>query len=169
MKKSFTFLSLLVLASLLVGGLSLALPANALALGASNTADEALTKAYQTEQKWLNEQQQAINKADQAAAQVQQVADKAAQAGLDVTALQNALATFNGALAEVKSGHQTASDLLAAHNGFDGEGNVTDRQAARVTVLDAKQALWKAHVSLSQAVRNLYQAVREWKQATLPQ
>ena len=164
MKKGFSFVSLLVIASLLVGGLSLVIPSNALALKSADPVEEALTRAYKAEQQWLNNQQQAINKAE-----VQQVIDKAAAAGLDVTALQNALAVFNSSMADVKAGHQTAANILAAHNGFDNDGNVTDRQAARVTVLDAKQALWRAHVTMTQAVSDLYRAVKEWKQVTLPQ
>ena len=169
MKKGFSFVSLLVIASLLVGGLSLVIPSNALALKSADPVEEALTRAYKAEQQWLNNQQQAINKADQPAAEVQQVIDKAAAAGLDVTALQNALAVFNSSMADVKAGHQTAANILAAHNGFDNDGNVIDRQAARVTVLDAKQALWRAHVTMTQAVSDLYRAVKEWKQVTLPQ
>ena len=168
MKKGFSFVSLLVIAGLLVGGFALAIPSNVKALQPSGPVEEALTRAYKAEQRWLNEQQQAINKADQAAVEVQQVIEKAAAAGLDVTALQNALATFNSSMASVKSGHETAANLLAAHNGFDSDWNVTDRQAARITVLDAKQALWKAHVTMVQAVSDLYRAVKEWKVVTLP-
>jgi hypothetical protein len=158
MKKVFSFLSIFVIAGLLVGGLSLAIPSRAFALGAQGPAEEALTKAYKAEQKWLKDQQQALDKADQAAAQVQQVIDKTSAAGLDVSALQNALAAFNSSLAEVKTGHQTTAGILAAHTGFDNAGNVTDRQSARVTVLDARQALGKAHVTLVQAAQNLHQA-----------
>ncbi len=168
MKQRLSFLFLLALAGLWVGAVSVAFPAPVLAMPAQNSADEALTRAYKAEQQWLNSQQQAIQKADQAAVQVQQVMDKALEAGLDVTALQNALGQFNSAISTVKTGHQSAAEQLSIHAGFDADGNVIDRQAARITVLDAKQALWKAHVSLSQAVRDLYRAVSEWKQATLP-
>jgi hypothetical protein len=71
-------------------------------------------------------------------------------------------------VADVKSGHQSAANILDAHNGFDADGNVTDRQSARMTVLDAKQALWKAHVTMVQAAYNLHQAVRDWEKATFP-
>lgn len=168
MKKGFSFVSLLVIASLLVSGLSMAIPSNAMALKSADPVEEALTRAYQAEQQWLNNQQQAINKADQAAVEVQQVIDKAIEAGLDVTMLQNALAAFNSSMAVVKSEHQTAANILAAHNGFDIDGNVTDRQAARITVLDTKQALWRAHVTMTQAVSDLYRAVKEWRVVTLP-
>jgi hypothetical protein len=169
MKKLFYSLSMLVIASLLVSGLFMAFPSNVLAKGLQGPIDDALTQAFKAEGKWLTDQQQAINKADQAATQVQQLIDKGAKAGLDVTILQNALATFNNSMVNVKSGYQSATDTLANHNGFDNDGNVTDRQAARVTVLDAKQSLWKTHVSMTQAARDLSQAARDWKKATFPQ
>ena len=169
MRKLKLFLSVFLLASFLASALSFAFPTQAFALGEANAAGEALTKAFKAEQRWLSNQAQAITKADQAAAEIQQLIEKASAEGLDVTLLQEALAVFNGAMAAVRAEHQRASDILAAHNGFDAEGNVIDQQPARVTVLDAKQALWKAHVTLSQAARNLHQAAREWRQVTFPQ
>lgn len=169
MRKLNLFLSVFLLASFLASALSFAFPTQAFALGEANAAGEALTKAFKAEQRWLSNQAQAITKSDQAAAEIQQLIEKAAAEGLDVSLLQNALATFNSEMLTVKSGHQTAADILAAHNGFDADGNVTDQQSARVTVLDARQALWKAHVTLSQAARNLHQAAREWRQVTFPQ
>lgn len=168
MKKLSTIFTMLVLASMFALGISLAVSSQAMALEMQTPVEDALSKAFKTEQKWLTNQQQAIDKADQAAVQIQQLIDKAAGEGLDVTILQNALAAFDAEMVSVKSEHQTAADILTAHNGFDGDGNVTDQQSARVTVLDAKQALWKAHVSMTQAVRNLHQAAREWRQVTFP-
>lgn len=153
----------------LLGALTLALPVPAQAMPALGQADPLLSKAFKTELQWLDTQQQALAKADQAAAQVQQVADKAAAEGLDVSLLQNALSMFESEMAAAQAEHQIASDILSARAGFDAEGNVTDTQAARVTVLDAKQSLWKAHVTMTQAVRSLHQAVRDWRQVTFPQ
>jgi hypothetical protein len=169
MRKINVLLSVLMIASLLAAGLSLAFPSSAMAMEENGAAEEALSKAFKAEQKWLGNQQQAINKADQAALQIRQLIDKASAEGLDVTILQNALAAFNSEMAAVKSGHQTAADILAAHNGFDDDGSVTDQQSARVTVLDARQALSKAHVTMTQAVRDLRQAARDWRQVTFPQ
>lgn len=167
MKKMFSVLSIFVIAAVLMG--SIAFPSTALAMSAADPVDEQLTKTYQTEQRWLAQQQETINKMDQAAAKVQELIDAAAAEGLDVSALQSALATFNSAMTTVKAEHQSAADILAAHNGFDDQGNVTDRQAARQTLLDARQALRQAHLTMSQAAMDLHQAVRDWKQAAFPQ
>lgn len=164
MKKALPVLSMFIIAMLLVSSLTLAFPTIAQAKSAANPAEKALEQSYKTEQQWLNQQQETLNKTDQAAAKVQKLIDKAAAEGLDVTILENDLATFNDEMGTNKAEHQTAAEILAAHNGFDDQGSVTDKQAARQTVLDAKQAIWQAHVTLSQSVRNLYLAVREWRQ-----
>lgn len=167
MKKMFSTLSLLLLAAVLTG--VLAFPSPALAMPAADPIDDALAKSYQTEQQWLAQQQEYIQKIDEATAKVQEVIDKAAAEGYDVSALQNALAVFDSQMATFKAEHQTASNLLAAHNGFDGNGSVTDRQASRQTLLDARQALRQAHLTVSQAAMDIRQAVQEWKEATFPQ
>ena len=165
MKRLTTFLSL-ALISILTSVTALAVPSAALAKPIVAPGDPALKQAFQAEQKWSNTQQDAINKADKAASDVQRVIDAASAEGRDVSALQNALNAFNGALSSVKSEHQAAASLISAHNGFDGSGEVTDRQSARQTVLDIRTHLMQAHVTLIQAVHNLHKAVLDWRAAT---
>ncbi len=167
MKKMFSTLSLLLLAAVLTG--VLAFPSTALAMPAPDPIDDALAKSYQAEQQWLAQQQVHLQKMDEAAAKVQEVIDKAVAEGYDVSALRNALAVFDSQMATVEAEHQTAANLLAAHHGFDENGSVTDRQAARQTLLDARQALRQAHLTMSQAAMDLRQAVKEWKEATFPE
>jgi hypothetical protein len=169
MKKRFSFLAILVLTGLLVSGLAFAFPNNVLAMEAHDPVDDALSRAYTAEQSWLLRQQDVISKADQAAADVDVLIQKASAEGLDVTTLRNALNVFNTAMATVKADHQSAADTLTAHGGFDAGEKVTDRQDARQTVLDSKQAFWQVHVTMVQALSNLHQAVRDWRQATFPQ
>lgn len=164
MKKISPFLSLTLLTVLAVS--MLANPSTVLAKPAIAPGDPALKQALQAEQRWFNAQQDAINKTDQAASDVQKVIDAASADGLDVTALQNALNAFNSALSSVKSEHQAAESLINTHNGFDGNGEVTERQAARQTVLDIRTHLMQAHVTLTQAVHNLHNAVLDWRAAT---
>jgi hypothetical protein len=168
MKKGSTFLFYAIAVCLLAGGAALGIPSSAKALATALPGDQLLSLAYKNEQVWLLDQQAAITTADQAGTEVQQLIDAANKAGLNTTDLQNALNVFNTSMAEVKTGHQSAADTLTAHNGFDGNGNVTDRQTARITALDAKQSLWKTHVTLVQASRDLYLVVQTWKNANIP-
>ncbi|HMN00889.1 MAG TPA: hypothetical protein PKC99_17940 [Anaerolineales bacterium] len=167
MKKMFSVLSIFVAAAVLMG--SAAFPSTALAMPAADPLDDALAKAYQAEQQWLAQQQEHIAKLEQAAVKVQELIDKAVAEGYDVSALQSALAAFNSSMTSAKAEYQTAADLLAAHNGFDDQGNVTDRQSARQTLLNARQSLRQAHLTMSQAAMDLRQAVSDWRQANFPQ
>lgn len=167
MKKISPFLSLTLMTVLAFS--VLAIPSTVLAKPAIAPGDPALKQALQAEQKWINTQQDAINKTDQAASKVLEVIDKASAEGLDVTSLQNALSIFNSAISSVKGEHQAAEGLLGTHNGFDGNSDVTDRQSARQTILDVREHLMQAHVTMFQAVHNLHQAVLEWKAATFGQ
>ena len=76
---------------------------------------------------------------------------------------------FTDAMPTVRSYHQDAASILAAHNGFDANGEVTDRAAARETVKDARRALGEAHMALTQAFWALRDAIEEWKGTTFPQ
>jgi len=165
MKKIFSILSVLIVAGLLAGSFSF-VPASSVM--AQDNVDAALTTAYNYELTWLSKQQTAIDKATQASAKVQELIDKAAARGLDVTALQSALDAFNSSMSGVNAEHQTAASVLSEHKGFDAGGNVTDRPAARETVMTARRALGNAHMTMTQATWALRDAVQAWKNANFP-
>ncbi len=125
----------------------------------------ALTKAYQNEQKWLGIQQGNLNKTGTVVSRVQDLISKAQAKGLDTSALSSALATFQSQIATAQGSDATAASILSAHNGFDGNGNVTDPDAARQTVENARQSLAAARSVLLQATGDLHAAVKAWEQA----
>jgi hypothetical protein len=127
---------------------------------------EALSSIYQKEQDFLNKQGEHLSKANDAVAKVQDLISKAQARGIDVSALQSALSTYQSQLATAQSSHQNAANILSAHNGFDGSGNVTDAAAARQTVQDAGQALKEAGNQLRQAVEDLHKNVKAWREAS---
>ena len=159
---------LILLTCLAVLGLSL-IPSNAFAQTSTEDLDDLLSRAYAAERTWLEKQQTAIDKTDQGVEKVQAIIERAAAQGLDVTALETALAAFQEAMVTVRSEHQTAADILATHAGFDENGVVIDRPAARETVREARRALGSAHMIMTQAVWDLRDAVRAWREANLPQ
>jgi hypothetical protein len=126
---------------------------------------EDLARAYQREQDWLTRQQANLGKADAAVTRVQDLVSKAQAKGLDTSALEAALSTFQAQLATAQSSDDTAASVLSAHNGFDASGNVTDDTAAAQTVKDADQALKDAGAVLAQATRDLQTAVKAWEEA----
>jgi len=126
---------------------------------------EDLAKAYQREQDWLTKQQANLGKANDAITKIQDLISKAQAKGLDTSALQSALTTFQSQVAAAQASDHTAASVLSAHNGFDGSGNVTDNTAAAQTVKDADQALKDAAGVLTQATKDLHTAVKAWEEA----
>lgn len=169
MNKLASIFSALLIASILAGGMALAPTSSALAdEGLQESIDQALERAFAAELDWLVKQANAIEKAYQAAAKVQEVIDRAAAEGLDITALENALATFNAAMSTVDGYHQRASGTLSTHAGFDDGGSVVDRTTARQTVMDARRALGEAHMTMTPASWDLRDALRAWRKAIFP-
>jgi hypothetical protein len=170
MKKAFSILYVFVIAGLLAASFAVVPTSVAFAKPSQQDGiDDALEWAFESEQYWLDRQTLALDRADRGVEKVQQVIDKAAAYGVDVTALEDALAAFTAELPTVQSFRQDAANILAAHDGFDDSGVVVDRQAARDTVMDARRALGEAHMTLTYASWDLQDAVRDWKDATFPQ
>jgi TolA-binding protein len=133
------------------------------------TRNARLEQAYQREQKWLGTQQDNLNKMNNVADKVQQFITTQQGKGKDVTALQDALATFKSQITAAQASHMTAADVLSTHLGFDASGHVTDLVQARQTLLDARQSLRDAHDVMRQAVLDLHRAIRAWRQVNGPQ
>jgi hypothetical protein len=170
MKKVFSILSIFVIAGLLAASFAVVPTSTAFAkTNQQDGFDDTLEWAFESAQYWLDRQSMALERADRGVEKVQQVIDKAAARGLDVSALEAALAAFTAELPTVKSIHQDAADILAAHDGFDNSGGVVDRQAARDTLMGARRALGEAHMTLTYAFWDFQDAVRDWKDATFPQ
>jgi hypothetical protein len=124
-----------------------------------------LSRLYEREQAWLGLQTNHLARAAQAADKAQQLLDAAKEKGRDVTALEQALAAFRAGVAQAQAAHDQAASILGTHTGFDASGQVTDRQAARQTVVRARQSLAEAHRILLRAVRDLRRAVRDWRRS----
>ncbi|HVN53645.1 MAG TPA: hypothetical protein VMT46_04890 [Anaerolineaceae bacterium] len=170
MKKTTLILLCLGIAALASGLMALnPLPEPAAASSPTRTpragqqAEQELTFTLQREQNWLERQKIHLTQADQLAAKAQTLIDQAQAKGLDVTDLKNALETFKAQVAAALASHDQAASILSAKNGFDGNNQVTDRQAAHQTVLDARNALRQAHLTLQGAVLNFRSAIQNWR------
>jgi len=124
-----------------------------------------LEAAFKAEQKWLSIQQEHLNKAGEFADKVQTFIDEQKAKGKDTSALEAALAAFNQQVAAAQGEHDNAASILSAHAGFDENGQVTNREAARETVKSAHEALANARKTLWQAERDLRKALKDWRQA----
>ena len=97
-----------------------------------------LEKAFQYEQQWLSRQQERLSRAGEFAAKVQAFIDEQKAKGKDTAALEAALVAFNQQVAAAQGEHDNAASILSAHAGFDENGQVTNREAARETVKQKK-------------------------------
>jgi hypothetical protein len=125
----------------------------------------ALTKAFQAEQAILTRQETNLDGTGTLVIKIQSLIDQAKTKNLDITALENALASFQTRIDEARSAHTTASGILSTHAGFNADGSVTDPTAARQTVLDARQSLRQAASIMDQAVRDLRSSITAWRNA----
>jgi len=158
-----------VLAAGLAAGLAL-LPAYAAAPSAAlpdtgtppGPLNTALSTFYQREQTWLSVQSNTLTDANTIAVNMQNWINTLKGQGKDTTALETALSVFNGQVAAAQTAHDQASGVLAAHAGYDGSGQVTDRAQAASTLRQAYQSLQQAHLTLVSAAVNLRLAVRTW-------
>lgn len=159
-------LSILLIAGILASGLAV-IPT--IPVLAQEGIDQALSKAFSAEQTWLSKQQTAIDKCGALSSKVQELINTAAAQGLDVSSLEDALATFQNSMSSVYSEHQNAANIISGHNGFDASGNISDRQSARETVMNTRRALGNAHMTMTQASWALRDALNAWKNLNFPQ
>jgi hypothetical protein len=174
MKKVFASITLVMAAAVMAVSMTL-LPSQTVAASAdqqqavgtpiSQALDQRMSSSLQRERNWLMRQNLHLDQATQIAQKMQEAINKAQQAGLDVSDLQNALNTFNSQVSVAQSSYNPASAILAAPAGFDANGNVTDSQVAHQTLASARDALQQAHLTLTNAALTLRTAFLNWRLA----
>jgi hypothetical protein len=127
-----------------------------------------LEQRLKNEQTWLTAQGNRIDRSNTLTERAQQVIDRFKGKGVDVTPLQTALDNFKSTLPSAAQVHATASGILAAHNGFDANGVVTDPKAAQVTVQSAYESLEQARQILNSAFSDLRNEIRTFRQNHKP-
>jgi len=157
-----------LLAAALTAGLALApayaagSPSGQVSPTPAGPVNQALANIYQREQSWLSVQTNTLADANTIAANGQNWINTLKGQGKDTTALETALAAFNGQVAAAQTAHDAAEGVLAAHAGFDANGAVTNGAEAAGTLRQAYQKLQQAHLSLVSAAVNLRLAIRTW-------
>lgn len=125
--------------------------------------DQALSNVYHEEQNWLLIQQNNLSQANLILNQLARLIQAAQNEGKDVSGLKALQATLTALINTAQSDHNSASPILAAHNGFDTSGNVTNRADAHNTLVAAYQPLLQAHLSIVQAAADLRAAILAWR------
>ncbi len=151
----------LMIAVLALGALPAQAQAAALRQGDAPPADPA-----RLEQTWarLTRIYNRLGQTDEFTVRVQERLDQAANNGLDVSAAQDALQAFIQAAEEAAPLYQQAGEIVAAHDGFDADGKVTDEAQAAASVQALGEALQQIRTATASQAQALRQALGELKQ-----
>jgi hypothetical protein len=125
-------------------------------------------RAFARVKEWYTKQGEFITKSGEFISKAESLIAKANEKGFDTSAVQSALDAFSNSIPALKSAHDRAGAIISAHNGFDGNGKVTDIKLAVQTVKNASAALQEgrqAHLGLGKALIN---AIRDFIKANRP-
>ncbi len=126
------------------------------------------------EQIWAKEQSAydrlgtLLDRSDELITKAQGLIDQAKSNGKDVSALQAALDAFADAVKRAHPVYESAKGIIAAHQGFDADGKVTDAQKAIQTVRDLRDKLKEIRQIISGPAKALREAIRAFRQANKP-
>ncbi|MDR3574482.1 MAG: hypothetical protein P4L50_11510 [Anaerolineaceae bacterium] len=129
--------------------------------------NQILSNIYHEEQNWLLIQQNNLSEANIILTKLGALITTAQNEGKDVSGLKSIQATLTSLINTAQSEHNSAAQILAAHNGFDGSGNVTNRTDAHNTLVAAQQPLLQAHLNIVQAAGDLRSAILAWRTKNL--
>lgn len=126
--------------------------------------DERLEACFERQNEWYEFQEANITKAHNAIARIQDALARAAERGVDTSAMEAQLPGLYAAVDQAQVAHALADQILSEHAGFNGGGKVKDRQQALETCKSARDALASGRTSLQTAraiVGEIIQLVKE--------
>lgn len=144
--------------------------AHALAVSASSAPalpagfhEQRLARAWLREQIAHDRLGILFDHADQRLALGQTLIDRAAANGKDVTAVQAALNNFSAAVKQARPIYEGMQGIMASHQGFDANGNVTDITQASETVAQVREQLVQIRSALAGPAQTLRSAVKAFR------
>jgi hypothetical protein len=129
------------------------------------TRTAALARQLKREQGRLKVQTARLDRAAEHTAKLDALIAKQKAKGRDTTALELAVAAYRSAIGQARGELQAARDTLAAHAGFDANGQATDAGQARATLQEAHGHMQQAHATMRGAVKSLRDAVKAYRKA----
>jgi DNA repair ATPase RecN len=148
---------------------------SALALAAADPTPPPATLADQRlEQVWARLQADharmavIFDFADQRIARMQQLIDRAKANGKNVNDLQAALDNLQNAVKQARPIFESTNGVIASHQGFDADGNVTDTTTALQTVKDLAGKYEDIRTTVQPALQAFRQAVQGFRQTNSP-
>ena len=127
-----------------------------------------LRQAWAREQRVYDRLTRFYNNIDAREQRAQELIDRAKANGKDVSALQSALDAFEAAVQQAQPIFESTKGIVASHQGFDANGNVTDPLKAFATVLDMHTKLQDVRQTILPSARALREAIRDFRAANPP-
>lgn len=145
-----------------------ALPDIATPPAPSQVRTQRLAQAWSREQQIESKLDTFFNTVDTRISNGQALIDRAKANGKDVSTLQVALDAFSAAVKQAQPIFQTTNGIVAAHQGFDSSGNVTDPTKALETVQDLRDKFQQIRQILELPRLALKDAIQAFRQANWP-
>jgi hypothetical protein len=133
--------------------------------------DERLETCFNKLNEWYQIQDGNLGKANTAVDRVEETLARAAELGIDTSAIEALMPGLYAAVAQAEAFHARANQILSEHTGYNGSGKVKDRQQALETCTSARDALASARGSLLEAreiVRQIIELAKDLRGSYVP-
>lgn len=160
--KKTVFLALI--AVLVVASLPFAI---ASAEGQNDPIPQGQTSNERLEKIWARQlhKYERLGRGDELIGRVQRLMDHAQAKGKDVSAVQAALDVFAAQWKQAKPIYEGMKGIVSSHQGFDSNGNVTDPEKAKKTVLAMHESFKEIKAVLNGTGKALREAIKAYRAA----
>ena len=131
-------------------------------------SDERLERVWARLQRGYERQGRMLERADGMVERFQNLIDRMNENGKDTTTLQAALDAYEEALKEAHPIYESAKGILNSHQGFDANGQVTEREKAIETVKELGNKLKEVRQITGEPGKALREALRAFRDAHRP-
>ena len=106
-----------------------------------------------------------FGRADEFIERVQRLIDRAKANGKEVSAVQAALEAFAVAIKEAHPIYESMKGIVNSHQGFDGDGKVTDPEKAKETVKAMHDKFQEIKTVMNGTGKSLREAIKAFREA----
>lgn len=102
---------------------------------------------------------------DEFTEKIQRLIDRAKANGKDVSAVQAALDAFEAAIKDAHSIYESTKGIVNSHQGFDGNGKVTDPEQAQQTIQAMREKFQESKDAMNGTGKALHEAIKAFREA----
>ncbi len=135
--------------------------------GLGRPSNDTLIRMHNSEAGWLRDMESTFTEAGKLSSTFQGMIDALAGDNKDVTSLKSALVTFDSEVIASRAIHTRAGADILNLVGWKANGDVRDRLAAGISLLDGRAGLKDVNFRLSFAIEVLNKAFVKWRAARI--